>query len=69
MELSKIFTGIIVLINDMLAWVRRETPMLKVLSVITLVFIPLIWGILMVPILDFLEYIILNIIRKSKGSV
>jgi len=69
MGLSKIFTGIIVLINDMLAWVRREIPVLKVFSVTTLVLIPLLWGVLMVPILDFLEYIILKVIRKSHGSV
>ncbi len=43
--------------------------MLKALSVITLVLIPLLWGILMVPVLDFFEYIILKIIRKSSGSV
>ncbi len=43
--------------------------MLKVLSVAILVLIPLIWGVLMVTILDFLEYIILKIIRKSNGSI
>ncbi len=43
--------------------------MIKALSVITLVLIPLLWGIMMVPVLDFFEYIILKIIRKSNGSV
>jgi len=68
-HIYQIFTGTRALIDDMFYLVRRENLMIKALSVITLVLIPLLWGIMMVPVLDFFEYIILKIIRKSNGSV